>query len=254
MTAPASLARPDVAVRAFVQPVMGMPVSIHVRAHDPRSARIEAAVESAYATLRQVDRMLSPWRADSDLLQIRHGTLDPAAAHPWLAEVEGLCRRATDVTGGLFTSTLNGPDGSTGFDPTGLSKGWAVELAAHRLRALPGVSFCINAGGDLLCGNGAGEPPDDNVWRVGLQDPRRPGQVARVVTVGEGAVATSGSAARGAHVVDPRTGAPIEYPGSATVTGPSLLWCDVWATAAYVDPDTARARMPCEDGYRLIVL
>ena len=54
-----------------------------------------------------------------------------------------------------------------------------------------------------------------------------------------GAVATSGSAARGAHVVDPRTGRGITRSGSATVVGPELLWADVWATAAWVDPARA---------------
>ena len=55
---------------------------------------------------------------------------------------------------------------------------------------------------------GAGRGPSAAApsWRIGIEDPRRPGAVARVVTVRRGAVATSGAAARGAHVVDPRTG------------------------------------------------
>ena len=49
-----------------------------------------------------------------------------------------------------------------------------------------------------------------------------------------GAVATSGTAARGQHITDPGTGAPATELLSATVVGPSLTWADVYATAAFV--------------------
>ncbi|MBI4939670.1 MAG: FAD:protein FMN transferase, partial [Actinobacteria bacterium] len=45
---------------------------------------------------------------------------------------------------------------------------------------------------------------------------------------------TSGTAARGAHIVDPATGAAPSGLLSATVVGPSLTWADVYATAAFV--------------------
>ena len=49
------------------------------------------------------------------------------------------------------------------------------------------------------------------------------------------AVATSGTAARGAHLYDPRTGAPSSSRLLAvTITGPSLQLADVLATAAFV--------------------
>ncbi len=90
---------------------------------------------------------------------------------------------------------------------------------------------------------------------VGIEDPHRPGAVATVVTVRRGAVATSGGAARGAHVVDPRTGWGITRSGSATVVGPELLWADVWATAAWVDPVRAERLMAERDpAYSLLVL
>lgn len=42
-------------------------------------------------------------------------------------------------------------------------------------------------------------------------------------------------------MLDPGRGTPVTRPGSATVVGPDLLWADVWATAAYVDPERAAA-------------
>ena len=48
------------------------------------------------------------------------------------------------------------------------------------------------------------------------------------------AVATSGTAERGAHIVDPRTGrSAVTDLVAVTVVAPSLTWADCWATAAF---------------------
>jgi len=52
--------------------------------------------------------------------------------------------------------------------------------------------------------------------------------------VRDGAVATSGMAERGTHIVDPRTGGGAAGVASATVVASSLAHADVWATAAVV--------------------
>lgn len=231
---------PMVWTRAFVEQVMGMPVSVHVRASNPRHDDLEGAVRNLFAHLRKVDAVFSPWRPDSELLRIRRGELQEAYAHPWFAEVRPLCEEAERVTGGVFTTDLVGPDGTRGWDPTGLVKGWAAQGAAEYLREVDRIAFCVNAGGDLLCGYGRGMGDRTTQWRVGLQDPTDPMRVVDVLTVTEGAVATSGNGARGAHIVDPRTGRAVERDGFVTVTGPDLLWCDVWATALFVD-DTLEA-------------
>jgi FAD:protein FMN transferase len=51
--------------------------------------------------------------------------------------------------------------------------------------------------------------------------------------VRNGAVATSGLAHRGAHVVDARTGAVPDGVGSVTVVADDLTWADIDATAAF---------------------
>src|SRR5664279_112630 len=48
-----------------------------------------------------------------------------------------------------------------------------------------------------------------------------------------GAVATSGTAHRGQHLMDARTGLPVHGVASVTVVGSSLTWADIDATAAY---------------------
>ena len=213
---------PVLARRAFVDQVMGMPVSVHVRAVDTSRSDVEAAAARVFAHLHRVDAVLSTWRADSDLLRVQHGEVDGVdEVHPWLADVTDLCLEAA---------------------------------AAEHLRIVPEIAYSIGAGGDVVVGTGTGvdeAPP----WRIGIEDPRQRGGLARVVTVTRGAVATSGAAIRGGHVVDPRTGQGIVRPGSATVVGPDLMWADVWATAAWVDPERARALIEQRDpAYGLIVI
>ncbi len=243
--APAAPAPPRLARRAWVEQVMGMPVSVHVRAIEPTRPDLVAGVARVYAHLLKVDEVLSTWRADSDLLRLQHA--ESEEVHPWVADVTELCLEAEERTDGLFQAWRRRPGGRLAYDPTGLVKGWAVGVAAAHLDVVPEIAYSIGAGGDIVVGAGRGPSAAAPTWRIGIEDPRHPGAVSRVVPVRRGAVATSGAAARGAHVVDPRTGWPVERDGSATVVGPDLLWADVWATAAWVDPGRAAALMEDRD-------
>ena len=69
---------------------------------------------------------------------------------------------------------------------------------------------------------------------MGVQDPRDLQKVVAVVPRTSGGVATSGTTVRGPHLYDPATRAAAPGPLSVTVAGPSLLWADVLATAAFV--------------------
>jgi thiamine biosynthesis lipoprotein len=184
-------------------------------------------------------------------MRVRRGELDPRDAHPWLAVVHELCEEAARRTGGLFSAAYD-PD--AGYDPTGLVKGWAVERASAHLTHVPGISYCVNAGGDIVAGVGRGVRPVPP-WRLGIEDPSDRSRVQAVVPLEVGGLATSGAAARGAHLVDPRTGVAVDRPGSASVWGPSLVWADVWATALFIDPTRGRAAMQRVDpAYRCLVL
>ena len=45
--------------RAWVQQIMGMPISIHVRGADVDSPEVVAGVEGAFDLLREADRLFS---------------------------------------------------------------------------------------------------------------------------------------------------------------------------------------------------
>lgn len=93
--------------------------------------------------------------------------------------------------------------GRTAFDPAGLVKGWAVAGATANLDVVREVSYSIGTGGDVVVGVGRGVGPTAPRWRIGIEDPRRGGAVADVVTLRRGAVATSGPA-RGAALMAER--------------------------------------------------
>ena len=225
-------------VHRYVEHVMGMPISLALRGrHADDRAGADAWAE-AMAALRDVDRIFSTYRDDSVVSRLDRGEIPLADCPPEVVEVLGLGARAERESGGAFRVRRPGADGRLRLDPSGVVKGWAVERAARSLRALDDTDFSLSAGGDLVCRtlDAAAEP-----WRIGIEDPRDPGRIIAVVPVHDGAVATSGTAHRGGHLVDGRTGRPPEGVASVTVVAESLTWADIDATAAYaLGPDAAR--------------
>jgi thiamine biosynthesis lipoprotein len=208
---------------------MGLPVSVLARGSLARSEHAETAVQAVFSDLREVDRVFSLYRPESTVSRLVRGELSWAEAGPLVREVAERCDGARDLTDGLFDPKT--PDGT--WDPSGLVKGWSVQRAGRRLAQVAGLDWCLNAGGDVLVLCPSGIP-----FTVGIQDPRDSGSVVTTVACVGGAVATSGSAARGAHIYDPRTGAPPTTDWlSVSVIGPSPEYADVLATAAFVAGD-----------------
>jgi thiamine biosynthesis lipoprotein len=238
--------------RAWVEQVMGLPVSVHLRGPDVRSTRARLCVADLFADLRHADAVFSTYRTDSQVGRWERGALALADADPALAEVLALCESARERTGGYFDPrSLPDPCGpGPRFDPSGLVKGWAVQRAARHLDAMDGHDWCVNAGGDVLVSGS----PDRAPWRVGVEDPADPGRVLGVIECASGAVATSGSAHRGAHIVDPHRGRPATALRAVTVTGPSLMWADVYATAAVARGPAARRWLAGLDGYEALLV
>lgn len=231
--------------RSFVEQVMGLPVSVLVRGGAARTPRVEQVVTALYDDLRHADHVFSTYRTDSEVSRLRAGTL--SGPSPALTEVLALCEQARQRTQGWFDPWLPDAHGVRRLDPSGLVKGWAVERAAQRLHDLSGHDWIVNAGGDVLA-HAVSEP-----WRIGVEDPRDRSRVLAVVTVRSGAIATSGSVARGPHVLVPATGAPARGLLSATVVGPSLTHADVEATAAFAQGPHALPRLEAAGLHALLV-
>ena len=221
-----------------VEHVMGMPVSLALRGRHAGTRLGLDAWEQAAATLHDVDRVFSTYRLDSEVSRLDRGELGLADCVPEVAEVLAIGERARRESGGAFDVVRQDASGRRVLDPSGVVKGWAVQRAARVLRLLDDTDFCLSAGGDMVCHvAGDGRP----AWRVGIEDPAHPGRIRAVVPVRHGAVATSGLAHRGAHVVDARTGSVPRLVASVTVIGADLVWADIDATAALaLDGDAPR--------------
>jgi thiamine biosynthesis lipoprotein len=223
--------------RRFVEHVMGMPISLALRGRHADDAAGQAAWEAAMASLRAADLVFSTYRADSVISRLDRGEIAFEACPPEVHEVLALGEQARTESGGAFDVLRVSADGQLVLDPSGVVKGWAAERAAEHLRALADTDFCLSAGGDLVC---RALDPDEAPWRIGVEDPLDPSRLVAVVPVHTGAVATSGTAHRGAHLVDARTGQPPTGIASVTVVASSLTWADIDATAAYaLGPDAA---------------
>jgi thiamine biosynthesis lipoprotein len=254
----------DLAVEPRVrhaEPVMGTVVSFDV----PASARGDGSLDAAVRWLHWVDRVFSPYRPDSDATLLADGLVTVEACAPEMAEVIEACAFFRELSGGFFTASPWGR-----FDPSGYVKGWAIERAAGILTAAGSASHLVNGGGDVQCvgarppaadradgtgagGTGPGTPALP--WRIGIADPFRPGRLALVVAAVDCAVATSGTAERGAHIVNPRTGSPAAGLASLTVTSRSLALADACATAAFaMGPPRARDWLASLDGLQAFAI
>ncbi|NUU23503.1 MAG: FAD:protein FMN transferase [Streptomycetaceae bacterium] len=223
---------------------MGTVFSFDIR--DPDTPALRAALREAVAMLHRVDELFSPYKPDSVISRLARRDITRAELPPVVHQVLDLCAEAHRRTRGCFTDHPGGH-----LDPSGLVKGWATELASTLLYASGAVNASVNGGGDVQV---RGEAASGRPWHVGIADPHDPARILTMVTGRNMAVATSGTSERGSHIIDPRTGAPVPGLVSATVTGPHLLWADVYATAAVILGPEAEHWLAGIDGYELVAL
>lgn len=231
---------PSLAPRRRVEHCMGTVFSFDIRPPGPGDAAtqdaIVDAIEVALRRLHWIDSTFSTFQPGSQLSRLARGELTLDACAPEIRAVLARCEQLHQETAGYFFASANGQ-----LDPSGYVKGWAIEQASDILAAAGSINHCVNGGGDVQC---VGHATPGQPWRIGIAHPHRPGQlagvVAGVVAGADLAVATSGIAERGHHVIDPHTrGRPVTL-ASVTVVGPRLADADAYATAAFAMGADAR--------------
>ena len=225
---------------------MGTVFSLTMVPGDVPGPQVRSALGAACAVLHHADAIFSTWDRQSPVSRFRRGEADLSQLPVEVAEVLEQCRAARQAAGGWFDPwAMPG-----GVDPTGLVKGWAVDRATAVLQEAGLAGGMVNGGGDLAA---FGSPAPGQRWRVGIRHPWCADALAGIVEV-EAAVATSGTYERGAHLIDPATGAPACRAASATVTGPSLAMADALATAVAVGGDEAMALAGAVEGYGVYLI
>lgn len=121
-------------------------------------------------------------------------------------------------------------------DLGGLVKEYAADRAAQACSELGIEAGVIELGGDVRV---IGPHLDGSPWRIGIRHPRADGAIARI-DMHEGGLATSGDYERAlvidgrrySHIVDPRSGWPIQTYASVSVRAQSCLAAGAAATLA----------------------
>jgi FAD:protein FMN transferase len=202
--------------------------------------KLGLAVDKVEEFFHKIDKDFSTYKSDSEVSRIRRGELDILDASDDVKEVWRLCENARVLTLGAFDPwKVEG-----GFDPSGLVKGWAADVAAKMLVNAGVESVLINAAGDLVLRGGQPSEGDEvKPWNVGISSPEDVNQIVKTFDVFDGSVATSGDYEKGAHIVDSHTGLIAIGAHSASVVGPDGALCDALATALMVDGRDAQGWM-----------
>ena len=107
--------------------------------------------------------------------------------------------------------------------------GFGKEYAADRAGAILAANGLrhgyVNLAGDMRI---LGPKPDGQPWLIGIQDPRRGGEILATIPVTQGGLATSGDyerffeldGKRYCHILDPRSGRPVNYWQTVSAVAP----------------------------------
>jgi len=128
---------------------------------------------------------------------------------------------------------------STRLDLGAIGKGYAVDRAVEVLKGKGIESACVNLGGNIYA---LGNPPGKDFWKIGVQHPREKDHLMGHLELKDRAVATSGdyerfftvNGKRYSHILDPKTGWPVEGMVSVTVVAPSATEADALSTSVFV--------------------
>jgi thiamine biosynthesis lipoprotein len=137
-----------------------------------------------------------------------------------------------------LASTITLPPG-TEIDLAGIAKGYALDRCMAVLRERGVTDAFVNLGGNILA---MGSAPGRNGWPIGIRDPRGGATTVGTIMLRNEAVSTSGNyenfveieGKRYGHIIDPRTGRPVDAELSVTVVAPTALESDALSTGLFV--------------------
>lgn len=130
--------------------------------------------------------------------------------------------RMTDIVVNNNTAYSTNPN--VKLDLGGYAKGYALDMAADYLRKQQVKNALVNIGGNIIALGQHGDKP----WRVGIQHPRKPAAIATLDLADGWAIGTSGDyqryfmldGKRYCHIIDPRSGYPVQHTQAVTVLIP----------------------------------
>lgn len=120
-----------------------------------------------------------------------------------------------------------------------IGKGYAADKGRELMQSLGVQGGIVNASGDLSTW---GSPPSKKAWVIGINNPFKPGRIAKTFKLKQASAVTSGSYEKYAeinnkrysHIINPKTGYPSTGLTSVTITGPSAEFANALSTTAMV--------------------
>lgn len=134
----------------------------------------------------------------------------------------------------------------------GIAKGYALEKAADIVERAGFQNFMFFGGGQVVVHGKKGNRP----WRVGVQHPRMDDYFA-FVEADRGSISTSGDyehffirdGQRWHHIIDLKTGRPVQHTAAVTVISDSPFYADAIDTALFImGPQKALAKITTAPG------
>jgi FAD:protein FMN transferase len=250
------------------------------------SGNVGAATEAVRAVFDRYDRTFSRFRADSELMRLHAGGGEAVHVSELLFEVIAECLELARRTNGLFDPSVGGYLARSGYglphdyvvpdpmptyrdivldpvartirlapgqilEPAAVVKGRAVDAAGEALRGWD--AWMINAAGDALV---RGDYPGQQGWHLGIQDPDDHRAIVGAVRIRNEALATSGTYQTalpegGHHLLDARTGEPVQGLRSVSAIAPSAAEADTAASRLLLTISTG-AGYPAALPYQVI--
>lgn len=282
---------PHLAAAAPVEVVSGRAFGTGWQIVAPSGAEVVRLAGEIETLFQQVDRSLSPWRADSCVSRFNAGPAQTWEVDPALTEVAVAALRIAEQSNGAFDPTVGPLVARWGFGPIteggapdwraieagaqgvrkaradltldlcGIAKGWALDRAVAHLQVAGLDSFLFDLGGELRA---HGRHPSGRDWQAAIASPLVAGQGAGILRLPAGnAVATSAqseqsymlNAQRYGHIIAPALQAPARGRlASVTVIAEDATMADGWATALFAAGEVAGPRLAREMGISALFL
>ncbi|MFM7752258.1 MAG: FAD:protein FMN transferase [Opitutaceae bacterium] len=124
-----------------------------------------------------------------------------------------------------------------------VGKGYALDVMAATLREWGITSACLNSGGSSILTVGE-ETAGSGGWAVGLGEE----EAYRTVPLHDASLSGSGTAVKGSHLIDPRTGRPATRTRRTWALAPTAAQADALSTAFFLMDEPAVAALCAAHG------